>query len=279
MRFTKMHGLGNDYIFIDGFRDAVPGDLQAVARRISDRRFGVGGDGLIVVEDDASADFRMRIFNADGSLAEMCGNGLRCAFKYLRDRRRISGDRAAARTEAGILEISLRRPSTAVEIIRVDMGIPRLVAGTDLRADVSCEPLRLPIQVEDRRFEAVCVSLGNPHAVIFLDRDVGSYPVHRYGPLIERHPWFPNRINVEFVQCKGKNELILRTWERGSGETFACGTGACASVVAGNLTGRVASSATVHLKGGDLYVEWEGEGRPVILEGPAEEVFSGEWNG
>ncbi len=279
MRFTKMHGLGNDYILIDGFRDDVPDDPQAVARRISHRRFGVGGDGLIVVEADASADFRMRIFNADGFEAEMCGNGMRCAFKYLRDRGRISGDRAAARTGAGILQVSLRRTSARAETIGVNMGIPRLDPVSDLRDDVSSDPLRLPIQAEDRRFEAVCVSIGNPHVVLFLDEAVGSFPVRRYGPLIERHPWFPNRINVEFVQCVGKNELNLRTWERGSGETFACGTGACASVVAGGLTGRVESPATVHVKGGDLVVEWEGEGRPVILEGPAEEVFSGEWNG
>jgi len=279
MRFTKMHGAGNDYIFLNGFKAGLPEDLRNLARRISNRRLGVGGDGLIVLEPDDSADFRMRIFNADGSEAEMCGNGLRCAFKYLHDRSLVSGDRGVARTGAGLLDVSIVRRTASADIIRVNMGPPQPGPGPDYIRCVTDDALRLPLRVEDRMFEVAFVSVGNPHIVLFLDEAVESFPVEHHGPLLEHHPVFPDRTNVDFVQYVGRNEVIQRTWERGSGETHACGTGACATLVAGSRIGRLESPTTVHFRGGDLTVTWQGGVHPVFLEGPAEEVYSGEWNG
>jgi len=275
MRFTKMHGAGNDYVLVDGFRGELPVDLPGLARRISDRRFGVGGDGLIAIEPGTDVDFRMRIFNADGSEAEICGNGLRCAFKYLRDRDRIRGDRAVARTGAGRAELRLVEAGEAADTIGVKMGRPRLDPRPAAAAGSS--PLGVPLTIEGRRFEATCVWLGNPHAVVFLNGPVADFEVERYGPAIEHHAFFPERTNVEFVEPLGPGEVNQRTWERGSGETLACGSGACATVVGGRLTGRLEAEVDVHLKGGDLRIHWPGEGRSVHLVGPAVEVFEGEW--
>ncbi|MBN2490427.1 MAG: diaminopimelate epimerase [Planctomycetes bacterium] len=275
MRFTKMQGVGNDYVFVDGFRDALPAELPELARRISARHHGVGGDGLIALEPAEQADFGMRIFNADGSEAEMCGNGLRCAFKYLRDRGVLTGERALAHTGAGLLEVRLVARGPDADIVGVHLGRPRLEAEPARRA--GADPRRVPLEAEGRRFEAACVSVGNPHAVIFLEEPLATFDVARYGPRIERHAFFPERTNVEFARCQGRHEVTQRTWERGSGETAACGTGACAVVVAGCLTGRLESPVTVHLRGGDLRIEWPGENEAVYLEGPAVEVFEGEW--
>jgi len=277
MRFTKMHGAGNDFVLVDGFRGELPLALPDLARRLCDRRLGVGGDGLIAVEPGADADFHMRVFNADGSEAETCGNGLRCAFKYLRDRDRIRGDRAVARTVAGRFELRLVATGETVEAIGVEMGRPRLDPRPGEAAGSSSASV--PLTVEGRRFEAVCVWMGNPHAVVFLNGSVADFEVERYGPAIEHHPFFPDRTNVEFVQPLGRREVNQRTWERGSGETLACGSGACATVVGGCLTGRLEAEVDVHLRGGDLRIHWPGEGRPVHMVGPAVEVFEGRWIG
>jgi diaminopimelate epimerase len=277
IRFTKMHGAGNDYVFLDAFRGRVPPDLPELARRISARRFGAGGDGLIVLEPDERADFGMRMFNADGSEGEMCGNGLRCAFKYLRDRGILSGDHARARTGAGILEVRLVESGPEADIVGVHLGPPCLDPGPAERA--GADPRRVPLETEGRRFEAVCISVGNPHAVIFLEEPLEAFDVARYGSRIEHDALFPERTNVEFARCEGRHEVAQRTWERGSGETLACGTGACAVAVAGCLTERLQSPVTVHLRGGVLKIAWPGEGEGIYLEGPAEEVYEGEWRG
>lgn len=272
MQFTKMHGAGNDYVFLDGFRDALPADPGRLARRMANRRFGVGADGLILLEPDPRADFRMRIFNADGSEAEMCGNGLRCAYKYLLDRGRVRGERARARTGAGDREVCRVRRASEGDTIGVWMGEPRpSPVGDD---DFRC----VPIEAGGRRFEAVCVDVGNPHAVVFLEESVAAFAVDRFGPALERHPRFPDRVNVEFAERTGPREVTQRTWERGSGETLACGTGACAVAAAGRWTDRLDCPVTVRLRGGELTIDWRGEGNPIYMEGPAQEVFTGEWH-
>jgi diaminopimelate epimerase len=274
MRFTKMQGLGNDYVYVDGCRETVA-DPAAVARRVSDRRFGIGSDGLILIQRSESADFRMEMYNADGSRGEMCGNGLRCVARYVYEHGLVAETSLRAETDAGIREVEVLLDGDTVAAVRVDMGAPLLE-----RAHIPMDgppgfviAERIPVQ--DHEITATCLSMGNPHCVVFVE-DPGSFPVARFGAALESHAFFPNRTNVEFVQVVGRGEMVQRTWERGSGETFACGTGACASVVAGRLNGLVDDRVTVHLKGGDLDVEWAGEGSPVFMTGPAVEVFTGE---
>jgi diaminopimelate epimerase len=273
--FTKMQGCGNDYVYVDGFHHRVD-DPEGLARAISDRRFGVGSDGLILVLPSDRADVRMRMWNADGSESEMCGNGVRCVAKFAYERglapRR---PRMTAETGAGVLDLDLRVENGAVEAVTVDMGAPRLD-----RADVpmSGPPGRVvdePLAVLDRTLRVTCLSMGNPHCVVFVD-DVTTFPVERYGPAVERHPAFPRRTNAEFVQVLSRGEVIQRTWERGAGETWACGTGASAVAVAGVLTGRTDRSVLVHLRGGDLRIEWP-EGGSVKKTGPAVTVYEGVW--
>jgi len=276
MKFTKMHGAGNDYVYIDGFAETVS-DPAALAIKVSDRHFGVGSDGLILILPSEVADVRMRMFNADGSEAEMCGNGVRCVAKYARDHGLVSGDEIRVETGAGVLPLQLAFAADGtVERVRVNMGMPRLMAGeipTTLTADGMVVNVRL--EVLDKTFAVTCVSMGNPHCVIYVD-DVDTFPVATYGPAIENHPAFPKRINVEFVEIVSPTEVRQRTWERGAGETLACGTGASAVTVAGVLTGRTERSLVNHLRGGDLFLEWCEAGE-VLLSGPAVEVFSGEF--
>ncbi len=275
--FVKMHGCGNDYIYVD-CRERVVEDPAALARRLSDRHFGVGADGLILILPSERADFRMRIFNADGSEAEMCGNGIRCFAKYLYDRRLIASEQTTIETGAGVLTVRIQARDGVARAVTVNMGTPRLerseipIEGPPGRAVDDELTIELPHE-GNITLRYTAVSMGNPHCVIFVE-GLDDYPVATHGPLIENHRLFPNRTNVEFVEVLGRNELKMRVWERGSGETLACGTGASASLVAAALNGKTDRRATVHLLGGDLEIEWADDGC-VYLTGPAEEVFEG----
>jgi len=274
MRFVKMHGIGNDYVYIDCFHETVK-DPETLAVRISDRHFGVGGDGLILIMPSEKADARMRMFNADGSEAQMCGNGIRCVAKYVFESGIRRQPEITVETLAGVLRLQLFAPGGPVEKVRVNMGVPRL-----RRQDIPMlgdgeRVVAEKLTAGDGAFAVTCVSMGNPHCVIYVD-EVEKFPVTRYGPLLEHHPQFPERTNVEWIEWVNRREIRQRTWERGSGETLACGTGACAAVVASVLNGKTERSVTVHLSGGDLEIEW-GDDNHVYMTGPAVEVFRGDW--
>jgi diaminopimelate epimerase len=275
MQFTKMQGAGNDYVYIDTFSEKVD-DPAGLAPRIADRHFGVGGDGLILISPSTRADARMIMYNADGSRAEMCGNGVRCVAKYVYDHGISRKPVLQIETDRGILEIKLLLNQGRVSAATVNMGIPEVKPEMIPVLIPGPSVLEYPVEVKNRAFRITCVNLGNPHCVIFLEEPVDQFPVGSYGPVLETSPIFPQRANVEFVQVISRNEVQQRTWERGSGETLACGTGASAVCVAGVLTGRITSPVTVHLPGGDLLLEWE-QGKPVFMTGPAEEVFTGIW--
>ena len=276
MKFTKMHGLGNDYVYVETFNQAEPSDPSALARTISDRHFGVGSDGLILIMPSQRADARMRMFNADGSEGEMCGNGVRCVAKYLHDHGIARKERVTVETGRGVLSLDLKIDQGEAKLVRVDMGAPILQSAEIPTLLAGDPPVDAPLQVEDQTFAVTAVSMGNPHAVIFVD-DAQAFPLERLGPLIETHPSFPRRVNVHVVQVFGPEEVRMRTWERGSGITLACGTGACAVCVAGVLTGRTANRVLAHLPGGDLQLEWPEPSASVFMTGPATEVFSGDW--
>jgi diaminopimelate epimerase len=274
MKFTKMQGAGNDYVYIDGFVEQVA-DPAALARQVSNRNFGIGSDGLILILPSTCADVRMRMFNADGSEAEMCGNGIRCVAKYAYDHGLARKREMTVETGCGVLALQLFiNGHGRVERVRVAMGEPGLTrASLPMTGPAAEHAMAVPLEVAGYQLALNCVSMGNPHAVVYVD-DVEQFPVTRVGPLIERHDWFPQRTNVEFVQVLNPQEVIQRTWERGAGETLACGTGAAAVTVAGILTGRTGRSIINHLRGGDLQMEWP-EGGQVLMTGPAVEVFSG----
>ena len=275
MRFTKMQGLGNDYIYLDCTKER-PENAHELARRISDRHFGVGSDGLICVCPSRSADFRMEMYNADGTQGEMCGNGIRCMGKYVYDRGMTNKTDLTIETPGGVRTLRLQVGKGQVVSATVDMGAPVLEPG---RIPVVARGSRFigkQLHVRGRSYEVTCVSMGNPHAVVFVP-DVERLNLAEIGPAFERHAIFPHRVNTEFVQVEGRSSLRMRVWERGSGETLACGTGACASVVAGSLTGRSERTATVRLRGGELDVRWDQEDGNVYMTGPAVTVFEGEW--
>ncbi|MBA3710255.1 MAG: diaminopimelate epimerase [Planctomycetes bacterium] len=280
MRFTKMHGCGNDYVYIDAWRERVPSNLPKLARAISDRHTGVGADGLIIIGPSRRADARMVMFNADGSRSEMCGNGIRCAAKLAHDHGHLTAARMRIETSAGILDVELQKRGRAVVGASVLMGRPRLSpAAVPVRLDASGPLLPLTLSIAGSRLRLLAVGMGNPHAVCFVD-DPDDFPVATVGPLIERHARFPKRTNVEFVARlrdeRGIPVLRQRTWERGSGETQACGTGACATLVAAILDQRIdGRAAIIRLDGGDLHVAWPTEDAPVRLTGPAVTVFDG----
>jgi diaminopimelate epimerase len=288
MRFTKMHGIGNDYVYVDCFRQPPPRDPAGLSRVVSDRHFGVGGDGLILIAPSERADARMRMFNADGSESEMCGNGIRCVAKYVYDHGLAVKPRLTIETGRGILTLDLEVKDGRVRRVTVDMGTPILEAEkvpTTLPGPrVVNQPLPAILGADDERKLAgcgldprlTCVSMVNPHAVLYC-RDVAKVPLESVGPVLEHASLFPRRINVHFVQVHSPDEVTMRTWERGSGVTLACGTGACSVAVAGVLTGRTGRRLRAHLPGGDLELHWSEGDDHVYMTGPAVEVFSGDW--
>jgi diaminopimelate epimerase len=283
MRFTKMHGIGNDYVYLDCVRNPLPADPAKLSQAVSDRHFGIGSDGLILICPSEKADARMRMFNADGSESEMCGNGLRCVAKFVYDHGIARKPRLALETGRGVLSVDLEVKQDKVSRVKVNMGEPILVSAkipTTLPGD---PPVNAPLKIGDRTFEVTAVSMGNPHVTMYVgeeffrttDRDL----VAEFGPSIENDKAFPRRINAHFVKVHSPNEVTMRTWERGSGITLACGTGACAVCVAGVLTKRTARKLLAHLPGGDLELEWSEADNNVYMTGPATEVFEGEWPG
>jgi diaminopimelate epimerase len=275
MRFTKMHGLGNDYIYINCFQEKIA-DPNKLAIQMSDRHFGIGGDGIVLIMPSSTVDARMRMFNADGSEAEMCGNAIRCVGKYLFDSRITNQKNVSIETLAGIKKLWLETSGAKVQSVRVDMGEP--VLSSEL-IPVTGEPRKIigePISVNGRNYLYTAVSMGNPHCVIF-EPEITDTMVLTDGPLLETDRVFPRKINVEFVKIQSENSFKMRVWERGSGETMACGTGACASVVAAILNHLTGRRVTVELLGGNLEIEWDEPTNHVFMTGPAVEVFKGDW--
>lgn len=273
--FVKMHGLGNDYIYFDCIRQPkLIADPRAAAARLADRHFGIGGDGIVLILPHPQCDFEMRMYNADGSQAEMCGNAVRCVGKYVYDNGYTRKTTLTVATGAGQIGLELRISNGLVDQVRVDMGAP-ILNGRDIPTTIDRNPVvNEPIDVQGTRVFATCVSMGNPHCVLFVD-DLDNAPVGQLGPLLEHHSLFPQRINVEFVRIRSRTDMDMRVWERGSGETMACGTGACAVAVAGVLNGLSEQQVTVHLRGGDLSIGW-GDDNRVYMTGPATFVFKGE---
>ena len=278
MRFTKMQGAGNDYVYVDCFDEQVD-DPQALARVIADRHFGVGGDGLILVMPSEESDVRMRMFNSDGSEGQMCGNGIRCVAKYAWDHGRTEANPMSVETMSGVKIIDLVLGSDGKALgATVDMGEP-ILDPPSIPVNIPLEKVvDMPISACQQVFNMTCVSMGNPHAVIFVD-DAASIQFAEYGADIEHNALFPERVNVHFVQVHSGDEVTVRTWERGTGHTLACGTGASAVCVAGVLAKKTGRKITAHLDGGDLELEWRESDGHVYMTGPAVEVFTGQWNG
>ncbi len=273
--FTKLHGIGNDYIYINAIKHPVE-NPKKLAIAMSNRNFGVGSDGLILILPSGKADFTMRMFNADGSEAEMCGNGIRGFAKYVYDHGLTKKTTIAVETLAGIKQVRCIVKNGKVHTVTVDMGEPILLRDKIPMLGNPGTVIEEDLHVDGVKFSITAVSMGNPHVVIYVE-DVKNFPVEKYGPMIENHELFPKRTNVEFVQIVTGKEVIQRTWERGSGETLACGTGASAVTVAGVLTEKTDRRLKVHLKGGNLAIEWNNKDNHVYLTGPAEEVFEGVW--
>jgi diaminopimelate epimerase len=282
MRFTKMHGAGNDYVYVNCFDEPMPNDPARVAREVSDRHFGIGSDGLILICPSQVAEARMRMFNADGSEAEMCGNGIRCVAKYVYDHGICRNKTLRIETGRGILTLDLEVTNEKVRRVRVDMGEPILEPAripTTLPANPAVAAnavANVALEVDHQALQVTCVSMGNPHCITFVDK-LNDHWVLSLGPQVEINSHFPNRINAHFVAVQSPTEVKMRTWERGAGETLACGTGACAVCVAGALTGRTQRKILAHVSGGDLELHWA-ENNHVYMTGDAIEVFSGDWN-
>lgn len=279
MHFIKMHGIGNDYIYVDEFLYKAPADIGDAARLASDRHTGIGGDGLILIQPSQIADCKMRMFNADGSEGRMCGNAIRCIARYMLERHPeiCPGDTVRIETLSGIKIVTAQRDAEGKpSMLRADMGAPGL--SPESIPVLTATPQDLSIEVPSFSGSGVCVSMGSPHIVFFIDSDPSELDIAHIGPAIESHSLFPERVNVEFVQMQPDGSLKMRVWERGSGETMACGTGACATAVAAMLKGRTPQrTATVHLRGGDLIIEWNPDNNRVYMTGPAALVFEGEW--
>jgi diaminopimelate epimerase len=270
--FAKLHGTANDFIYVDA-RAGFPGDPAAIARRLCDRRRGIGADGLILLLPSSEADGRMVIYNSDGSRAEMCGNGIRGLAKFAHERGLIPKNPLALETDAGVKTLSLHLDGGRVTRVTVDMGMPEW-RGREIPVDADGEVLDHALVVDGRTWSVTCVSMGNPHCVVFVD-DLAGLPLETLGPRFERHPFFPGRVNTEFVRVDGRERLTMRVWERGAGETMACGTGACAVAVAAARTGRSARRVTVTLPGGPLEIDWRADDR-VLMTGDAVFVFDGQ---
>jgi diaminopimelate epimerase len=274
MRFTKMQGAGNDYVYVDCVRQPLPADPAALAIKIADRHFGVGGDGLILICPSDVADARMRMFNADGSEAEMCGNGVRCVAKFVYDHGIAKKPLLRIETGRGVLSLELEIENDKVQRVCVDMGEPILEAAKIPTTLPGNPPIEASLAAYGLKI--TCVSMGNPHCVTFVE-EITDHLVLGVGPKVEKDPVFPRRTNVEFVKVNRPNDITMRVWERGSGETLACGTGACAVCVAGVLTKRTERRITAHLPGGDLLLHWSEKDNHVYMTGPAAEVFTGDW--
>lgn len=274
MKFTKMHGLGNDYIYVNCFNEPVD-DPAGLSKRLSDRHFGIGSDGLILIGPSKCAEFKMEIYNADGSRAGMCGNGIRCLGKYVYENGMTQKTRFDVETRSGLRSLKLEEENGEVNKVCVDMGTPRLNA--------HCIPMMIdkalvidePFRVRGEEYRVTCLSMGNPHAVVCV-KDVWNFPIGEVGPDFECHPQFPEKVNTEFIRAVNRSTIEMRVWERGSGETFACGTGACAAVVASVLNDLTDEEVTVKLLGGELYIRWDRSVNRVYMTGPAVHVFDGE---
>jgi len=273
VKFTKMHGLGNDFILVDGFQETLSPDLSQITLKLCDRHFGIGADGVIVVLPSETADFRMRIINSDGSEVEMCGNGIRCFAKYVYEENLIKQATFTVETLAGIMTPSLVLQGDKVTGVRVDMGEPSLERSAVPMFGSVGQALHESLEVLDTTFYITALSMGNPHCVIFVD-DVGQIDLEKYGPALETHRVFPKKTNVHFLEVQNRAEIKMRVWERGVGPTLACGTGACASLVAAVLNQKTERQAKIHLPGGTLEIEWA-ENNHVYMTGPAQKVFSG----
>lgn len=276
MKFTKMHGCGNDYIYIDGAKEHIAQEEKPdFVRRVSDRHFGVGGDGVIFINPSDEADFEMEMYNADGSRAEMCGNGIRCVAKFVYDKGLTDKTDISVISCGKIKYLQLSLKDNKVDTVRVNMGAPELIAAN---VPVLCDKEQAvdePITVQDTEYKMTCVSMGNPHAVVFME-NVTDLEIEKIGPYFESHERFPKRTNTEFVKVIDRNTVQMRVWERGTGETLACGTGCCATVVACILNGLTDDTVTVKLLGGELEITWDREANLVYMTGPATTVFEGE---
>ena len=274
MKFTKMHGLGNDYVYVNCFEEKIY-NPQAVARFVSDRHFGIGSDGLIMINPSKTADFEMEMYNADGSRGEMCGNGIRCVAKYVYDYGLTDKTQISVETLGGIKYLDLTVEDGKVSLVKVDMGKPELEADLIPIISEREQVIDEPIEVDGKEYHMTGVSMGNPHAVIYVD-DVKGLDLEKIGPKFENHERFPKRINTEIVHCIDRQTVEMRVWERGSGETLACGTGACAVAVASILNGYTEREVEIRLLGGNLQIEWNEEDNHVYMTGPATVVFDGE---
>lgn len=283
MKFTKMHGCGNDYVYVDCTKEVIP-NISETAIRVSDRHFGIGSDGLILIKASDVADFEMDMYNADGSRGKMCGNGIRCVAKYVYDHGLTDKTTITVNTLSGIKTLKLTVEDGKVSKVCVDMGEPELIPAQvpvkasvlgladDRREAIVAEPL----EIKGRSYDITCVSMGNPHCITFIGEDVRNFPLEAVGPVFEKHELFPERVNTEFINVIDKDHLRMRVWERGSGETLACGTGACAVAVASYLNGFTGRSVDIELLGGHLEVVYDEKTNHVFMTGPATEVFSGE---
>lgn len=289
MKFTKMHGCGNDYVYVNGFEEKIKQtDKSELVKRISDRHFGVGSDGVIFINPSDQADFEMEMWNADGTRAEMCGNGIRCVAKYVYDKGMTQQHDITVISAGNVKYLTLTTANDVVKMVRVNMGKPELLpekipvqpelSGTLHKEKKSVLKMLVgyPILVQDKEYQMTCVSMGNPHAVVFLD-ELSDLDIHMIGPSFEKHPCFPKRTNTEFIKVIDRSNIQMRVWERGTGETLACGTGCCAAVVASVLNGLTDNKVTVKLLGGELFIEWDREENLVYMTGPAETVFEGNW--
>lgn len=276
MNFTKMNGLGNDFIVVSGEKQ-LPAEVSDLAIQLCNRHFGIGADGLVYILPSKEADFMMRIINSDGSEAEQCGNAIRCVAKYVVDHGMIehqSEEITIQTIGAGIQKVFVHKKDGKVETVRVDMGEP-ILNGLQIPTTVNANPVvKYPVEVNGRTFQFTAVSMGNPHCVIYVD-DADTLNLYEWGPLLENHPLFPKKINVEFAAVQSRDHVIMRVWERGAGPTLACGTGACATLVASVLNHLTDRKATISLKGGDLFIEWNEADNHVYMTGPAAEVFQG----
>lgn len=271
--FTKMHGAGNDFVFLNDMDGALKLDAD-IARKLCDRRFGIGADQLLLVRPSTKGDFRMDIYNADGGLVEMCGNGIRCFAKYVRDKRLTGKKKLGIETLAGMIKPEIiSEDAKGIMQVKVDMGEP-VLDGRLIPANADGKIIDKPLAASGKQFLITAVSMGNPHCVIEVG-DVKDFPVTDLGPQIENHPFFPQRTNVEFIQFTDRKHIVMRVWERGSGETLACGTGACGAAVASILRGKAEREVTVHLRGGDLVIHWDEKTNHVFMTGPAVTSFEG----